>query len=143
LYQKNWSPSSLYGGKILEKPLDAKEAGEMLSSLSGREHSVLTAVCIVRVQAGVIQISREFTCATDVVIKNLTQHEIDSYIKTGEPFDKAGGYAAQGLGSFMVKDVKGSFSNVVGLPLATVADVLQNEFDVVLWSNLQKKLKST
>jgi septum formation protein len=76
---------------------------------------------------------REFTVATEVAIKKLNGTEMEGYIETGEPFDKAGGYAAQGLGSFMVREVHGSFSNVVGLPLAEVAECLQEDFNVPLW----------
>jgi septum formation protein len=75
----------------------------------------------------------EFTVSTEVVIKPLSGQEMDGYIETGEPFDKAGGYAAQGLGSFMVQEIHGSFSNVVGLPLAELADHLQTKFNVPLW----------
>jgi len=119
--------------KILEKPLSATEAKEMLASLSGRTHVVLTAVCIAKVSSAGAEKVKEFTVATEVAIKNLSSSEMDGYIETGEPFDKAGGYAAQGLGSFMVREVHGSFSNVVGLPLAEVAEALPQEFNVPLW----------
>jgi septum formation protein len=105
----------------------------MLSQLSGRLHTVLTAVRIASVNPSGIQKHKEFTVATDVLIKKLSGKEMDGYIATGEPFDKAGGYAAQGLGSFMVQEVRGSFSNVVGLPLAEVAESLQADFGIPLW----------
>jgi phosphoribosylamine--glycine ligase len=120
-------------GKILEKPLSPADAKGMLSQLSGRLHTVLTAVRIASVNPSGIQKHKEFTVATDVLIKKLSGKEMDGYIATGEPFDKAGGYAAQGLGSFMVQEVRGSFSNVVGLPLAEVADSLQTDFGIPLW----------
>lgn len=119
--------------KILEKPLTPSEAKDMLSLLSGRMHTVLTAVRIAAVNSSGVQKSKEFTVATDVLIKRLSGKEMDGYIATGEPFDKAGGYAAQGLGSFMVQEIRGSFSNVVGLPLAEVADCLQSDFGIPLW----------
>jgi phosphoribosylamine--glycine ligase len=119
--------------KLLEKPLSPMEAKDMLSMLSGRTHTVLTAVRIASVTAAGEQKVKEFTTSTDVLIKSLSGAEMDGYIATGEPFDKAGGYAAQGLGSFMVQEIHGSFSNVVGLPLAELADSLQNEFGVPLW----------
>jgi septum formation protein len=119
--------------KILEKPASPIEAKAMLSALSGRTHTVLTAVRISRVTSAGEELAKEFTVATDVLIKPLTGAEMDGYIATGEPYDKAGGYAAQGLGSFMVQEVRGSFSNVVGLPLAELANVLQETFGVPLW----------
>lgn len=118
---------------LLEKPLSPTEAKEMLSMLNGRTHTVLTAVRIASVTAAGEQKVKEFTVSTDVLIKSLSNAEMDGYIATGEPFDKAGGYAAQGLGSFMVQEIRGSFSNVVGLPLAELADVLQQEFGIPLW----------
>ena len=121
------------GDRLLEKPLNPAEAKEMLSALSGHLHTVLTAVCVVKVQLDRKDKVHEFTVATDVLIKPLSAHDMDGYIATGEPFDKAGGYAAQGLGSFMVQEIRGSFSNVVGLPLAELSDVLQGEFGVPLW----------
>jgi septum formation protein len=119
--------------QILEKPRSQAEAKRMLSALSARSHTVLTAVKVSLVQGGIVQKFREFTVATDVAIKKLSGREMDGYISTGEPFDKAGGYAAQGLGSFMVREIKGSFSNVVGLPLAELADCLQDDFGIPLW----------
>ena len=119
--------------KILEKPANPIEAKAMLSALSGKTHTVLTAVRISRVTSAGEDLAKEFTVATDVLIKPLSGAEMDGYIETGEPFDKAGGYAAQGLGSFMVQEIHGSFSNVVGLPLAELAGVLQQDFGVPLW----------
>ena len=119
--------------RILEKPANPIEAKAMLSQLSGRTHTVLTAVRVARVNAAGENKVVEFLTATDVLIKPLSGAEMDGYIETGEPFDKAGGYAAQGLGSFMVQEIRGSFSNVVGLPLAELANALQGEFGVPLW----------
>jgi MAF protein len=119
--------------RILEKPMSANEASEMLANLSGRMHVVLTAVCIAHVTSVRLEKIKEFTVATEVAIKKLSPPEIEGYIETGEPFDKAGGYAAQGLGSFMVREIHGSFSNVVGLPLAELAESLQQDFNVPLW----------
>ena len=119
--------------KILEKPASPIEAKAMLSALSGKTHMVLTAVRVARVTSAGEELAKEFTVATDVLIKPLSGAEMDGYISSGEPFDKAGGYAAQGLGSFMVQEIRGSFSNVVGLPLAELADVLQGTFGIPLW----------
>jgi septum formation protein len=119
--------------KILEKPANPIEAKAMLSALSGKTHKVLTAVRVARANAAGENKAVAFIAETDVLIKPLSGSEMDGYIETGEPFDKAGGYAAQGLGSFMVQEIRGSFSNVVGLPLAELSDVLQREFGVPLW----------
>ena len=119
--------------KLLEKPLNPTEAKAMLSLLSGKLHTVYTAVRISGLSEAGVQKIIEFTTATSVHIKQLSNSEMDGYISTGEPFDKAGGYAAQGLGSFMVEEIHGSFSNVVGLPLAELANSLQNDFDIPLW----------
>jgi septum formation protein len=116
--------------KILEKPTDDNHAYEMLSSLQGRTHRVLTGVFIVDVDT---QVSSDFIVETEVTLKTLSDRDMWAYIRTGEPFDKAGGYAAQGFGSCMVREIHGSFSNVVGLPLAEVSETLQHDFGVELW----------
>jgi septum formation protein len=116
------------GEQILEKPKSEAEAKRMLSSLSGNTHTVITGVCIARGAK-----TRVFSSTTDVVIKNLSSTEIDNYIKSGEPMDKAGAYAAQGIGSYMVKKLVGSYANVVGLPIAEVVEILESDFQVSLW----------
>jgi septum formation protein len=102
---------------ILGKPLNGDEARSMLMILSGKEHEVITGYSI-------INPSGEIACTghenTTVSVKTLSAVEIDSYIATGEPFGKAGGYAIQGIGSFMVERISGSYSNVVGLPLCSL-----------------------
>ncbi|MCX6124354.1 MAG: Maf family nucleotide pyrophosphatase, partial [Proteobacteria bacterium] len=124
----------LVDGILLEKPGSPLEAKEMLTRLSGKRHTVYTAVSIARTARMAFEDElREFVVATDVLIKPMTSQEMDGYIATGEPFDKAGGYAAQGLGSFMVQEIHGSFSNVVGLPLAELGDVLTKDFLIPLW----------
>jgi septum formation protein len=109
-------------GKVLGKPGGLPEAEKMLRELSRREHRVLTGFCILRdpsleVREGII-ISR-------VKFKPLSEEEIRWYINTGEPFDKAGGYAIQGKAAFMVEEVHGSYTNVVGLPLCEVVEILR------------------
>jgi phosphoribosylamine--glycine ligase len=124
-------------GQILEKPLDEAHAKEMLGALSGREHTVYTAVTCAKVGSRASDdVFSSFLVSTDVTIKKLSDQEILGYIRTKEPFDKAGGYAAQGLGSFMVSSVAGSFSNVVGLPLSELSDCLTSKFDIRLWRDL-------
>lgn len=120
--------------RLLEKPLNATEARDMLTALSGKTHTVYTAVTVARTNLDRNKDElREFMVSTEVAVKALSANEIDGYIETGEPFDKAGGYAAQGLGSFMVQELHGSFSNVVGLPLAELSEVLQRDFGIPLW----------
>lgn len=120
--------------QLLEKPLNAMEARNMLTALSGKNHTVYTAVTVAKTNLDRNKDEiREFMVSTEVSVKSLSANEIDGYIATGEPFDKAGGYAAQGLGSFMVQEIHGSFSNVVGLPLAELSEVLQRDFGIPLW----------
>jgi septum formation protein len=109
-------------GKVLGKPGGFPEAEEMLRKLSRREHRVLTGFCILRYPSlG----EREGTAISRVKFKDLSEEEIRWYVHTGEPLDKAGGYAIQGRAAFMVEEVHGSYTNVVGLPLCEVVEALQ------------------
>jgi septum formation protein len=105
------------GDAILGKPRSREEARGMLRRLSGQTHQVLTGYAICCRDRG-----RSFseTVITDVTFKELTAAEIEWYIHTREPFDKAGAYAIQGLGTFLVKRINGSYTNVVGLPVCEV-----------------------
>ena len=107
---------------ILGKPVDATEAALMLSSLSGRSHRVISGYAVHDRQTG-RTISAAVT--TKVFFKDLTSQEIEGYIATREPFDKAGSYAIQGIGSFMVPGIEGSYTNVVGIPLCEVIAALE------------------
>ena len=109
---------------ILEKPRTRARARDMLGLLSGKTHKVLTGYCVCCRQA-----KRSFseTVETRVMFKPLTEREVEWYINTGEPFDKAGGYAAQGLGTFLIRRVEGSYTSVVGLPVCEVIDCLLRE----------------
>ena len=109
-------------GQVLGKPKDPQEAGRMLRLLSGREHRVITGYCLLRSSGGK---RKEGHVTTRVFFKALTAAEIRWYISTREPFDKAGGYAIQGQGAFMVKRIVGSYTNVVGLPLCEVIEALK------------------
>lgn len=110
------------GDTILGKPKNDEDAFNMLSSLSGKIHTVYTGVCIKTNDKSDI-----FHCATDVEFYNLTEEQIKSYIATKEPCDKAGAYGIQGKGSLLVKGINGDYFNVVGLPLAeTVRHINQN-----------------
>jgi septum formation protein len=101
--------------EILEKPHDEKHAYNILKKLCGKTHEVVTGFGFILKSAEKAVYSHEIT---KVSFRNLTQHEIRTYINTGEPFDKAGGYGAQGNGSLLINGVNGCFFNVVGLPLA-------------------------
>ncbi len=109
-------------GEILGKPRDLQEAETMLKKLSGQEHRVITGYCLRHIRA---REKRERVVSSWVKFKNLSAEEIYWYISTGEPFDKAGGYAVQGKAAFMIKEIKGSYTNVVGLPLCEVIEDLQ------------------
>ena len=100
------------GHEIFEKPEDEKDAERILKRLSGREHFVATGICVVGPEK-----SLDKFVISQVKIKSLTDQEIKDYIATGEPMDKAGAYAIQGKGSFMVRSFSGSKSNIIGLPL--------------------------
>lgn len=109
------------GREILGKPKNEEEAKTMLTKISGREHTVITAFSIVKPKAEILH--RELV-KTRVLIKTLTPEEIKSYVETGEPMDKAGAYGAQGVGAFMIREIHGSYTNVVGLPLSQLVDAL-------------------
>lgn len=120
---------------ILGKPNSRDEARAMLKSLSAKTHQVHTGYSICRKASGHF-ISECVT--TDVSFKKLSAKEIDWYINSGEPFDKAGAYAIQGIGTFLVKRINGSYTNVVGLPVCEVLEHLIKEGVVELKGDLWK-----
>jgi septum formation protein len=103
-------------GAIFGKPKDSDDARNMLRSLSGKSHRVATGVCLC-----IGQRLTSFSEVTKVEFYSLSDEEIDSYIQTGEPFDKAGAYGIQGYGAVLVKGIHGDFFNVMGLPVARLA----------------------
>jgi septum formation protein len=107
---------------ILGKPRDAEDAARMLRMLSGHTHAVITGVCLVGPVSGQINTASETTLVTMCDISN---DEIREYIATGEPMDKAGGYAIQGIASRWIPRIEGDYSNVVGLPVALVHAMLR------------------
>lgn len=109
-------------GKILGKPRDETDANRMLHLLSGRSHHVMTAFIILQSQQQ--KTVRQLVTST-VTFKALSAAQIEAYVATGEPADKAGAYAVQGLGSDLVEGVTGSYTNVVGLPMDEVYAALQ------------------
>jgi septum formation protein len=107
--------------RMLGKPKGAEEARRMLSLLSGRDHRVITGFCLID-PSGAVAHSEAVT--TLVRFKALSGQEIQNYIATTEPFGKAGGYAIQGIGAFMVEAISGSYNNVVGLSLCALVKAL-------------------
>ena len=108
-------------GAPLGKPEDAADAHRMLAALSGREHEVFTGVCVLDVETGR---SETRSVRTGVTFRPLSPDEIDAYIATGEPMDKAGAYAIQGGASHFVESLDGEFENVVGFPVVEVREML-------------------
>ena len=107
-------------GQILGKPTDAADAARMLRLLSGREHQVITGVCLV--------VSAQPSVASEttlVTVSEITEKDIAGYVASGEPMDKAGAYAIQGLASRWIPRIEGDYSNVVGLPVALVLRMLR------------------
>ncbi|MEZ5313776.1 MAG: Maf family protein [Thermoanaerobaculia bacterium] len=112
-------------GRLLGKPADAAEAITMLGTIAGREHEVFTGVAVARsngsgAPAFVARVDR-----TAVRMRALDAGEIERYVATGDPLDKAGAYAIQGIGSTLVASIDGNYTNVVGLPIPTVDDCLR------------------
>lgn len=114
-------------GEVFGKPRDAVDAQRMLMALSGRTHQVMTAVAV-----GSGDLWRHCLVTADVTFRALGEAECRRYWQTGEPADKAGGYAIQGFGAIFVSNISGSYSAVVGLPLMETA-VLLREFNVEYW----------
>jgi septum formation protein len=104
---------------ILGKPHDAEDAARMLRVLSGRTHHVMTGVCLQTAQRSVSHVE-----ISSVTFATLTEDQIAWYVASGEGSDKAGGYAIQGLASRFIPRIEGSYSNVVGLPIAVVGDLI-------------------
>jgi len=118
------------GDVILGKPCDAEDAARMLRLLSGRTHEVVTGVCIVAPVAGCQPAANNGNAVTSsettlVTMCEISDEEISDYIATGEPMDKAGAYAIQGIASRWIPRIEGDYSNVVGLPVARVYGMLR------------------
>ena len=117
---------------LLGKPVDLNEARDMLIRLSGREHWVITGFALYdmrREREGLQAV------ATAVRFKRLSRQEIEQYLSTGESMDKAGAYAIQGIGAYLVESIRGSYTNVVGLPLCQVVEMMEEmgAADIVPW----------
>lgn len=112
-------------GKQMGKPSDEKDAAEMLFQLQGKEHQVYTGVTLLVFEDGQ-EINRKiFYERTQVEFSSMSAEEIDFYVKTGEPMGKAGAYAIQGIGSRYIKEIRGDYTNVVGLPLSRLYQELK------------------
>jgi septum formation protein len=116
----------VYKGEIIGKPADGDDAEKILNRLNGGVHTVITGVTVINTGTG--KTISDYV-QTKVFIKKLSREEITSYVNSGEPLDKAGAYAIQGLGAALVERIEGDYSNVVGLPLARLAGMLK-EFDI-------------
>lgn len=117
-------------GKILNKPLTPRDAEKMLRIISGKQHTVLTGYVICQFQDGMIQKWHSEVVKTLVQMRSLTARDIRCYVKSGEPMDKAGAYAAQGIGMCLIESIRGSYSNVVGLPMAELVHDLEKKFSI-------------
>lgn len=115
-------------GRILGKPVDKADALAMLGALSGHEHQVLTAVALANEERYAVRL-----VASQVRFRPIPHEEAEHYWASGEPQDKAGGYAIQGLGAVFVNHLQGSYSGVVGLPLCETAQLL-SDFGIACWA---------
>jgi septum formation protein len=112
----------LLGEELLEKPVDGADAARMLATIAGRTHIVYTGLTLRNGASGY----RETRVAeSEVRMLPLTAEDIDWYVRTGEPLDKAGAYAVQGIGAMFIDSIHGSYTNVVGLPLALLFQMLR------------------
>jgi len=118
------------GGIIFGKPRDGAEAQDILLHLAGRTHQVITGVAVVEAETGRAEVD---AAATGVTMRAFAASEAAAYVATGEPLDKAGAYAIQGRGALLVDRIEGDYSNVVGLPLPTLARLLQC-FHLDVWA---------
>lgn len=114
-------------GRILGKPSDKDEARSMISAISGGSHLVHTGICVIHngISSGISETTR-------VSVDSLTPEEIEAYIESGEPYDKAGGYAIQGLFSKYIAGIRGDYYNVMGLPVRALERLLKSSFGVSL-----------
>lgn len=123
-------------GKILGKPNDEAHALEMLRSLNGKKHEVFTGLSVLSEKKSLSEVEM-----TTVFFRKMSEEAIKSYIATGEPMDKAGSYAIQGFGSFIVDKIDGDYFNVVGLPMQLLSKML-NEFGFSLERQFRFRSKS-
>ena len=111
-------------GRVLGKPRDADDARAMLRALSGRTHEVITGVALALLRGADPELIAQDHVRTQVTFRELSEAEIEAYVMSGEPMDKAGAYGIQGRGALLVEEIKGCYSNVVGLPLSRTWEML-------------------
>ncbi len=119
----------VFKGKLLGKPHTEKEALRMLTMLNGKLHSVITGYTVIDTRRGK---RSSVAVETKVWFRKMTIDELRAYVKTGEPLDKAGAYAIQGIGSLIVKKIEGDYFNVIGLPVASLSATLKKFGIIVL-----------
>lgn len=124
------------GDDILLKPLDKADAFSILRRIAGKTHTVITGLAV-RETGRATQLD---AVSTEVVIRSLDDDEINAYIETGEPMDKAGAYGIQGMGGTLVEDVRGDYFNVVGLPVDKLLSMLADHMDVSQFSEARRRL---
>ncbi len=112
------------GDEILGKPADLSDAKRMIKLLEGRAHSVYTGMTLAFINDGDV-VYKQDVCSTEVRFKPLTDQQIQEYVNTGEPLDKAGAYAIQGRGSEFIQEVHGDYNNVIGLPTQRLLKMLE------------------
>ena len=120
-------------GQWLLKPTDKADYIRMMECLSGRTHKIHSSVALVGKNAAGQEVNLQCHSLSEVTFRQLTQQDINIYWETGEPVDKAGGYAIQGLASIFVEKIKGSYSGIVGLPLCETARMLR-EAGILIWN---------
>jgi septum formation protein len=121
------------GKTVLGKPVNEADARKMLGKLSGKAHTVLTGYCILRLAPAKGHFKSHVlvrVVKSRVKMRRLSREDIARYVRTGEPMDKAGSYGAQGIGMALIESIGGSYSNVVGLPIAQVLMDLESRFGV-------------
>lgn len=117
----------VFKDEILGKPKDKDDAFRMLKTLSGNEHSVITGICVIKANINLKVIDYQKTL---VKFRKLTDDKILNYIHTNEPMDKAGAYGIQGFGEILIEKIDGCYSNVVGLPIGKLDDILNKYFNI-------------
>ena len=115
---------------VLGKPKDEIEARKMITSLSGRTHQVITGISLINLDNNKKIIDYVIS---NVKFKNLSEEDINDYIRTKESLDKAGAYGIQGYGALLVEEIQGDYFNIVGLPISRLSDLLKNHFDINLF----------
>ncbi|HRV72905.1 MAG TPA: Maf family protein [Eubacteriales bacterium] len=121
----------LLDGEVLGKPRNAENAVAYLSRMQGRTHTVYTGVAVIA--NGKVDVRH---CETEVLFRRMSREEIEWYVSTGDPLDKAGAYGVQGIGCLFVDSIKGNYFNIIGLPVPLVYDMLK-EAGAVLYGSVQ------